>query len=174
MAGSLRFVMERDRPDALEYGEHLPVPRGPSVADVKPLEYAARVLRASGYDIVPVQFHGGRLVFGGVDEYRDVDDWANGLAWIKRDGSDETGGTIPALLADLSTIDAWLQGDVCGFAINDEAGNLVDSLWGFYGPDALESAMEDGLETARQLYAAEQDNAAWAASRGIPTKRDDG
>lgn len=59
------------------------------------------------------------------------------------------------LQAEVKTYDQFLTGDVYGYVVEDDAGNHVDSCWGFFGFDyckseamaAAESALDKEIET---------------------------
>jgi hypothetical protein len=40
-----------------------------------------------------------------------------------------------ALVSEVETYDMYLTGDVYGYTVEDEAGNMLDSCWGFYGSE---------------------------------------
>lgn len=44
--------------------------------------------------------------------------------------------------------DQWLRGEVCGWEVYDEIGDVVDSCWGYYD---MELAKEDALEAIARL-----------------------
>jgi hypothetical protein len=41
--------------------------------------------------------------------------------------------TAAVLVSEVEVYDQYLQGDVWGYIIEDDAGNVVDSCWGFFG-----------------------------------------
>lgn len=49
------------------------------------------------------------------------------------------------LEAEVNTYDQWMRGDVYGFEVIDEEGELEDSCWGFYGSDPETNGMKDHL-----------------------------
>lgn len=52
---------------------------------------------------------------------------------------------IAALKAEVEEYNQWLQGDVYGFVLEDEEGNMVDSCWGFFGTNWEENGMASCL-----------------------------
>ena len=58
------------------------------------------------------------------------------------------------LRGEVSTYDQYLTGDVWGYVVKDEDGEVVDSCWGFYGVDEAfaegEAAAKHELEVDRQ------------------------
>jgi hypothetical protein len=55
---------------------------------------------------------------------------------------------LKCLQSELNTYDQWLRGETYGFCIVDEDGDVIESCWGFYGSDHVESGLADcaGLE----------------------------
>lgn len=49
--------------------------------------------------------------------------------------------------AEFETFAAWLEGDVSGYTIERD-GELLDSCWGFYGPDSDKYAREEAIAAA--------------------------
>lgn len=47
------------------------------------------------------------------------------------------------LRAELDTLDTYVRGEIYGFQIKDEEGEIVDSCWGFYGDDIKENGVLD-------------------------------
>jgi hypothetical protein len=56
------------------------------------------------------------------------------------------------MLAEIETYDQYLRGDVYGYTVEDEAGNVLDSCWGFYG---TEYAMDEARAAAECYRAPE-------------------
>ena len=52
------------------------------------------------------------------------------------------------LTAEVGDYDQWLRGEVCGWEVYDEAGDVVDSCWGYYD---LELAKEEALAVVDSL-----------------------
>jgi hypothetical protein len=61
----------------------------------------------------------------------------------------EYGDMLVGLTAEVATYDSYLTGDVYGYDIEDQDGNVVDSCWGFYG---YEHCKTEALHNA-QAYA---------------------
>jgi hypothetical protein len=59
----------------------------------------------------------------------------------------------------VKTFDQWVQGDVWGYQIMGEDGEVVDSCWGFFGQDYAEQEMLEALAQVQQ-NADEADNLA--------------
>ena len=80
------------------------------------------------------------------------------------------------LRAELEELDAVLQGEVYGYAVEDADGETVDSCWGFIDPydsrpglwGVLEEARE-ALEYAEQEADREEGRRREAAARDIAT-----
>lgn len=47
------------------------------------------------------------------------------------------------LVAEVEEYAQYLEGDVYGFVVEDDNGNVVDSCWGFYGSDPFKNGMSD-------------------------------
>ena len=58
------------------------------------------------------------------------------------------------LEGEIRTYDQYLTGDVWGYVIEDEEGNLVDSCWGFFGREYAESEAEAAAKYYEQKEAA--------------------
>ena len=62
------------------------------------------------------------------------------------------------LEGEVETYDDYLTGNVCGFVVEDDDGEHVDSCWGFYGTEGQKEAMSeakgivDGLADERDQY----------------------
>lgn len=72
----------------------------------------------------------------------------------KEFGGDED-KALECLEAELKVFQAYIEGDVWGFEIEDEDGNHVDSCWGFYGDDLdgiLSYLPEELHEQAREAW----------------------
>ena len=70
---------------------------------------------------------------------------------IKEYGSwdDETRSKATNLLkAEVSELGSWCSGNVYGYIVEDEAGEVVDSCWGFYGLDYCEQEAREALKSA--------------------------
>lgn len=50
---------------------------------------------------------------------------------------------LEVLLAEIQVYDEYLRGDVYGYTLEDENGDLVDSCWGFYGDTGLKEIIEN-------------------------------
>jgi hypothetical protein len=53
------------------------------------------------------------------------------------------------LQGEIETYNQWLTGDVYGYTITNEAGEFLDSCWGFFG---LDYCKEEALSEARHIY----------------------
>lgn len=47
------------------------------------------------------------------------------------------------LAGEINTLDQFLTGDIYGFEITDNEGDVIDSCWGFYGNNVKENGMLD-------------------------------
>ena len=56
------------------------------------------------------------------------------------------------LESEVSTYDDYLTGNVCGFSVEDEEGDVVDSCWGFYGDDGRKEAMSNAKNVIDHLH----------------------
>jgi len=62
------------------------------------------------------------------------------------------------LEGEVETYDDYLTGNVCGFVVEDDDGEHIDSCWGFYGTEGQKEAMSeakgivDGLADERDQY----------------------
>jgi hypothetical protein len=50
------------------------------------------------------------------------------------------------LKGEVETFDQWMRGDVYGFQVLDEDGDIVDSCYGFYGLDFATNGMTDHID----------------------------
>lgn len=50
------------------------------------------------------------------------------------------------LRAEVAEYDAFLTGDVWGFTVEDDKGEIQDSCWGFLGPEGVLDAMKEHVE----------------------------
>ena len=67
------------------------------------------------------------------------------------------------LRAELAQINAWLAGDCYGYTVEDDAGEVVDSCWGYVGPNEDDYALSEGVRYAE--WATYNDACLWA---GLP------
>jgi hypothetical protein len=63
------------------------------------------------------------------------------------------------LVSEVETYDQYLRGDVYGYTVEDEAGNVLDSCWGFYG---AEYAMDEARAAAEWMMDSWRDK--WIAA----------
>lgn len=95
--------------------------------------------------------------------------WDSGqVGWhymTKEDLDKEFGGDIErgqaCLEAELKIYDHCLTGNVWGFIVEDEAGNDVDSCWGFYGDDLEETGILDNIEVTEDGLSRDDIETAW-------------
>jgi len=65
---------------------------------------------------------------------------------------------ISLMEGEVETFSDYLEGNVCGFVVEDDDGEHVDSCWGFYGTEGQKEAMSeakgivDGLADERDQY----------------------
>jgi hypothetical protein len=55
---------------------------------------------------------------------------------------------LETLKAEVETFDMYLRGDVYGVVIEDEAGRVIDSVWGMYGLEYAREELESMLVNA--------------------------
>lgn len=89
------------------------------------------------------------------------DDMADGYIYVTRDkilseygakriSAKTRAHVIKVLEAELKEYNAYVTGDVFGYVIYDDAGNELDSCWGFYGIDyCIESAKQSVPDDSR-------------------------
>lgn len=59
--------------------------------------------------------------------------------------------TVESVLrAEVKEYDQYLTGDVWGYIIEDDAGEQLDSCWGFYGADYCKQAAEEALAAMKE------------------------
>lgn len=96
---------------------------------------------------------------------RVADNWSDANGWIYATpesiaetlGADASPEQIrDAMVSELRDWEQWAQGDVYGVAVEDPAGDVVDSCWGFYGLDYARTEAERMLDDAI-VFAHEQD-----------------
>lgn len=68
--------------------------------------------------------------------------------------------TASILQSEVKTYDQYLTGDVYGYVITDEEGEVVDSCWGFYGEDEAKGAGVEALEAQMKYEAREAEKIA--------------
>jgi hypothetical protein len=86
-------------------------------------------------------------------------DWRNGyfdgIAFMTKakviseygEWSEETRSKAKSLLeAEVTELGSWCAGEVYGYRIEDEAGNDLDSCWGFYGLEHAEQEAKEALD----------------------------
>lgn len=62
---------------------------------------------------------------------------------IKRVTAKQRQRAVESLVSEVAVYDQYLTGDVYGFVVEDDDGNVVDSCWGFYGSDPFKNGMSD-------------------------------
>lgn len=139
-----------------------------------------RYLRACGFYGVLFQYQdygssGARVLVLDDDDDRIATGYiACSFEKMRSDGPVD-GDWRRALVQELSNWDAWVEGRVIGYVVEDTAGEVVDSCWGFY-PETFtreeraqfgRPANDDGYEYVRQeaRAAAESERDARAARR---------
>ena len=53
---------------------------------------------------------------------------------------------IESLNAEVSTFDQYIRGDVYGYVIEEDNGDVSESCWGFYGSDPFTNGMSDHID----------------------------
>lgn len=66
------------------------------------------------------------------------------------------------LLGEVDEYDSYLTGSVYGYVVLDDAGEVLDSCWGFYGDDAIEDEVERVTGCYRQKFQKAKRNIAFA------------
>ena len=61
--------------------------------------------------------------------------------------------TLEILRGEIKTLDAYLNGEVYGWTITDDRGELVDSCWGYYGDinDIMDECVEYAEAAAEEV-----------------------
>lgn len=62
---------------------------------------------------------------------------------IKRVTAKQRERAVESLVAEVAVYTQYLEGDVYGFVVEDEEGNVNDSCWGFYGSDPFKNGMSE-------------------------------
>lgn len=84
-----------------------------------------------------------------------------GIAWMSKEAAIANWGkkamtpkvrekAIAYIEGHVKTFDQWVQGDVWGYQIMGEDGEVVDSCWGFFGQDYAEQEMLEALAQVQQ------------------------
>lgn len=93
----------------------------------------------------------------------DDPEGANGFLYVTKDKVlEEYGDLSPESLdkarhhlhAEANEYKAWVEGRVYGFTVSDDAGNVLDSCWGFYGDDWEASGLLDAARESADEYRA--------------------
>ncbi len=63
---------------------------------------------------------------------------------------------LKVLQGEVEEYDKYLTGDVWGYVIKDEAGEVVDSCWGFYGREYAEQEGKAALKAEKKYKAKEE------------------
>lgn len=145
-----------------------------------------RYLRMSqGVYALPFQFQdygssGARLIALGTDDDANADGFicTTHKRVTELAGSDAQYHTdewiYNALRVELENWDNYVQGNVAGYVVKDETGDVVDSVWGFY-PDAeadeWKNLREEATAAARILASDERTERERAAALNIATVR---
>lgn len=79
-------------------------------------------------------------------------DWAEGLSvatpeWVKQTGAPKSSHESQCRAAG-KLWGAWAWGDVYGYVIADSHDDNIESCWGFYGSDFVESGLEEAATEA--------------------------
>lgn len=125
------------------------------------LAYLIRYLELCEHatNIVPVGMidHSGVTVYAGGGAHAcDPGGWDSGtvgLYWCTREEAEREGfsgeDAQRAILGEIETWAAYLEGNVCGYIVRDEHGDEIDACWGFY-PDKSTPQDVHGLEHVRE------------------------
>jgi hypothetical protein len=60
-------------------------------------------------------------------------------------GAITTENALKAMHAEIEMYGAYLAGEVYGYEVVDSNGNELDSCWGFYGLDHVESGLAENV-----------------------------
>lgn len=78
----------------------------------------------------------------------DLDN-ADGLIYVSRHDVEKehinSGMAVDILKGECQEYSQWLSGNVYGFTIEDEEGNIYEGVTGFYGDDPLQNGMTDHI-----------------------------
>lgn len=80
------------------------------------------------------------------------------IDWLEEDASEEqrVEKLKNVLEGEIKIFDDYLTGQVFGFEIEDENGDIAESCWGFYGDDKY--ALDEGISIAKSLQQEKEDN----------------
>lgn len=104
------------------------------------------------YFSLPVYFYDLRSNGARIHTCKPYD--ANGVIWISKaeakkeyNWKNRTKKRLEKLerifKAELDVLDSYFQGDVFGFVLEDSAGDIVESVWGFYGMDEIKHIIKE-------------------------------
>lgn len=57
-----------------------------------------------------------------------------------------------SLIGEVQVYDDYLTGNVCGFIVEDEEGECVDSCWGYYGREGVKDAIAEAKNVIDHLH----------------------
>jgi hypothetical protein len=73
------------------------------------------------------------------------------------------------VVGEIEEYDKFLRGDVYGYVIEDEAGETIDSCWGFLGDEYFEEEVARAVEDAKETLTRERDQVAYWQARDVET-----
>jgi len=105
------------------------------------------------------------------------DEHPHGFVVVTRDGIETTGAPDPleAAKQDFATFASWVAGDVYGFVIRTEAGEHLDSCWGFYGDPDEQYGIKEEAKSQADYYAGERARVRslpWLPTFGNPIQKE--
>lgn len=106
----------------------------------------------------------------------DDDDRANGVAYVTEADVEKMGASRDSLAdqvaAELREYEDWCNGNVYEWAVEDEDGDIIDSVCGFIGDESADYAMTEAVAHAEWLMREREREAREAAywqARGVET-----
>jgi len=143
-----------------------------NLGDRKPTESEENALQRGGFGllerylrryegattVLPLALldHSGlHMWIGSQAHWSDSAGWDSGLVgfiYDSKEGREKCGTDLEHVQAclegEVETYDDCLTGNVWGYVVEDEDGDVLDSCWGFYGDDGRKEALAQGRSSA--------------------------
>jgi hypothetical protein len=74
------------------------------------------------------------------------------IASIKHVTKTDRDHAIRLMEAEVQEYSDYLSGDVCGYVVEDEEGEVIDSCWGFFGDEGRKYAMSEAKSIVDSLH----------------------